>query len=77
MLARAFPRVGGKTRSQAMRKLSEKLPRYAQFLELEIFTASAEMVDDRTRQIISMGGASPRCQPHLRRGQSRFKWPCW
>ncbi|HVN88213.1 MAG TPA: F0F1 ATP synthase subunit alpha [Candidatus Binataceae bacterium] len=55
-VGKSVSRVGGKTQSSAMRKLSEKLRlEYAQFLELEIFTRFGGMVDDRTRAIIEHG----------------------
>ena len=55
-VGKSVSRVGGKTQSHAMRKLSENLRlEYAQFLELEIFTRFGGMVDDRTRQIIEHG----------------------
>jgi F-type H+/Na+-transporting ATPase subunit alpha len=55
-VGRSVSRVGGKTQSPAMRKLSETLRlEYAQFLELEIFTRFGGMVDDRTRSIIEHG----------------------
>jgi len=55
-VGKSVSRVGGKTQSHAMRKLSESLRlEYTQFLELEIFTRFGGMVDDRTRQIIEHG----------------------
>jgi len=55
-VGKSVSRVGGKTQSPAMRKLSEKLRlEYAQFLELEIFTRFGGMVDERTRSIIEHG----------------------
>lgn len=49
-------RVGGKTQPGAIRGLSERLRlRYAQFLELEIFTRFGGMVDERTRKVIEHG----------------------
>jgi F-type H+-transporting ATPase subunit alpha len=55
-VGKSVSRVGGKTQSTAMRKLSEKLRlEYAQFLELEIFTRFGGMVDERTRAIIEHG----------------------
>jgi F-type H+-transporting ATPase subunit alpha len=55
-VGRSVSRVGGKTQSHAMRKLAEDLRlKYAQFLELEIFTRFGGMVDERTRQIIEHG----------------------
>jgi F-type H+/Na+-transporting ATPase subunit alpha len=55
-VGKSVSRVGGKTQSPAMRKLSETLRlEYAQFLELEIFTRFGGMVDDRTRSIIEHG----------------------
>jgi F-type H+/Na+-transporting ATPase subunit alpha len=55
-VGKSVSRVGGKTQSGAMRKLSESLRlEYAQFLELEIFTRFGGMVDDRTHNIIEHG----------------------
>ena len=55
-VGKSVSRVGGKTQSPAMRKLSEKLRlEYAQFLELEIFTRFGGMLDERTRDIIDHG----------------------
>ena len=55
-VGKSVSRVGGKTQSPAMRKLSETLRlEYAQFLELEIFTRFGGMVDERTRNIIEHG----------------------
>jgi len=55
-VGKSVSRVGGKTQSRAMRKLSETLRlEYAQFLELEIFTRFGGMVDERTRSIIEHG----------------------
>jgi F-type H+-transporting ATPase subunit alpha len=55
-VGRSVSRVGGKTQSPAMRKLSETLRlEYAQFLELEIFTRFGGMVDERTRSVIEHG----------------------
>jgi len=55
-VGKSVSRVGGKTHSQAMRKLAENLRlEYAQFLELEIFTRFGGMVDQRTREIIEHG----------------------
>jgi len=55
-VGKSVSRVGGKTQSQAMRKLAENLRlQYAQFLELEIFTRFGGMVDERTREIIEHG----------------------
>ncbi|HTY53869.1 MAG TPA: F0F1 ATP synthase subunit alpha [Candidatus Binataceae bacterium] len=55
-VGKSVSRVGGKTQSAAMRKLSETLRlEYAQFLELEIFTRFGGMVDERTRIIIEHG----------------------
>jgi F0F1-type ATP synthase alpha subunit len=55
-VGKSVSRVGGKTQSPAMRKLSEKLRlEYAQFLELEIFTRFGGMLDERTRGIIDHG----------------------
>jgi F-type H+/Na+-transporting ATPase subunit alpha len=55
-VGRSVSRVGGKTQSEAMRQLAEKLRlEYAQFLELEIFTRFGGMVDERTRNIVDHG----------------------
>jgi F-type H+-transporting ATPase subunit alpha len=55
-VGKSVSRVGGKTQSPALRKLSETLRlEYAQFLELEIFTRFGGMVDERTRAIIEHG----------------------
>ncbi len=55
-VGKSVSRVGGKTQSPAMRKLTETLRlEYAQFLELEIFTRFGGMVDERTRTIIDHG----------------------
>jgi len=55
-VGRSVSRVGGKTQSHAMRKLAENLRlKYAQFLELEIFTRFGGMVDERTRETIEHG----------------------
>jgi F-type H+/Na+-transporting ATPase subunit alpha len=55
-VGRSVSRVGGKTQSEAMRDLAEKLKlEYAQFLELEIFTRFGGMVDERTHNIIEHG----------------------
>jgi F-type H+-transporting ATPase subunit alpha len=55
-VGRSVSRVGGKTQSEAMRRLAEKLKlEYAQFLELEIFTRFGGMVDERTRNIVEHG----------------------
>ncbi|HTR61410.1 MAG TPA: F0F1 ATP synthase subunit alpha [Candidatus Binataceae bacterium] len=55
-VGRSVSRVGGKTQSRAMRRLAENLRlKYAQFLELEIFTRFGGMVDERTREIIEHG----------------------
>ncbi len=55
-VGKSVSRVGGKTQSPAMRKLSETLRlEYAQFLELEIFTRFGGMVDERTRATIEHG----------------------
>jgi F-type H+/Na+-transporting ATPase subunit alpha len=55
-VGKSVSRVGGKTQSIAMRKLSETLKlEYTQFLELEIFTRFGGMVDERTRGIIEHG----------------------
>jgi F-type H+-transporting ATPase subunit alpha len=49
-------RVGGRTQSRAMRKLSETLRLdYAQFLELEVFTRFGAVVDDETKRTIEHG----------------------
>ena len=55
-VGKSVSRVGAKTQSPAMRKLAETLRlEYAQFLELEIFTRFAGMVDERTHDIIEHG----------------------
>jgi F-type H+-transporting ATPase subunit alpha len=55
-VGKSVSRVGGKTRSHAMRKLADNLRlEYAQFLELEIFTRFGGMVDERTQAIIEHG----------------------
>ena len=55
-VGKSVSRVGGKTQSPAMRKLTETLRlQYAQFLELEIFTRFGGLVDERTRGIIEHG----------------------
>jgi F-type H+-transporting ATPase subunit alpha len=55
-VGKSVSRVGGKTQSQAMRRLAENLRlKYAQFLELEIFTRFGGMIDERTRAIIEHG----------------------
>ncbi|HMB76345.1 MAG TPA: F0F1 ATP synthase subunit alpha, partial [Kiloniellaceae bacterium] len=49
-------RVGGHTQAPAMKRLAEKLRlKYAQFLELEVFTRFGAMVDERTRRTIAHG----------------------
>jgi F-type H+/Na+-transporting ATPase subunit alpha len=70
-VGKSVSRVGGKTQSPAMRRLSETLRlEYAQFLELEIFTRFGGMVDDRTRSIIEHGRriravlTQPEYEPH-------------
>ena len=69
-VGRSVSRVGGKTQSEAMRQLAEKLKlKYAQFLELEIFTRFGGMVDERTRSIVDHGRrirtilTQPQCEP--------------
>ncbi len=55
-VGKSVSRVGGKTRSHAMRTLADNLRlEYAQFLELEIFTRFGGMVDERTQAIIEHG----------------------
>jgi F-type H+/Na+-transporting ATPase subunit alpha len=55
-VGKSVSRVGGKTQSPAMRKLAEDLRlKYAQFLELEIFTRFGGMTDERTRQLVEHG----------------------
>ncbi len=49
-------RVGGKAQAPAMKALAEKLRlQYAQFLELEVFTRFAAMLDARTEHTIAHG----------------------
>jgi F-type H+-transporting ATPase subunit alpha len=55
-VGRSVSRVGGKTQSHAMRRLAEDLRlKYAQFLELEIFTRFGGMMDERTSEIVEHG----------------------
>jgi F-type H+-transporting ATPase subunit alpha len=55
-VGKSVSRVGGKTQSPAMRKLAEDLRlKYAQFLELEIFTRFGGMMDERTRRTVEHG----------------------
>jgi F-type H+-transporting ATPase subunit alpha len=55
-VGKSVSRVGGKTQSPAMRKLAEDLRlKYAQFLELEIFTRFGGMTDERTRHLVEHG----------------------
>jgi F-type H+/Na+-transporting ATPase subunit alpha len=55
-VGKSVSRVGGKTQSPAMRKLAEDLRlKYAQFIELEIFTRFGGMTDERTRQLVEHG----------------------
>jgi len=55
-VGKSVSRVGGKTKSPAIRKLTETLRlQYAQFLELEIFTRFGGLVDERTRAVIEHG----------------------
>jgi F-type H+/Na+-transporting ATPase subunit alpha len=49
-------RVGGQTQAPAMKKFAQTLKlRYAQFLELEVFTRFGAMVEERTRRTIEHG----------------------
>ena len=53
---KSVSRVGGKTQVAAIRELAESLRlRYAQFLELEIFTRFGGILDERTSRIIEHG----------------------
>ena len=55
-IAKSVSRVGGKTQAPVLKALSESLRlKYAQFLELEVFTRFGTMVDERTRKVIEHG----------------------
>jgi len=55
-VGKSVSRVGGKTQAPAMKGLSESFRlRYAQFIELEMFTKFGVALDDRTRRTIEHG----------------------
>ena len=55
-VGKSVSRVGGKTQAPAMKGLAESLRlRYAQFVELELFTRFGVTLDDRTRRTIERG----------------------
>jgi F-type H+-transporting ATPase subunit alpha len=55
-VGKSVSRVGGKTQAPAMKGLAESLRlRYAQFVELELFTRFGVALDERTRRTIERG----------------------
>ena len=55
-IGKSVSRVGGKTQASAMKGLAESLRlRYAQFIELEMFTRFGVVLDERTRRTIEHG----------------------
>jgi F-type H+-transporting ATPase subunit alpha len=55
-VGKSVSRVGGKTQAPAMKGLAESLRlRYAQFIELEMFTRFGVVLDERTRRTIEHG----------------------
>jgi len=67
-VGKSVSRVGGKTQSPALRNLAQDLRlKYAQFLELEVFTRFGGVVDERSRKTIDHGRRirAVLCQPQL------------